>query len=145
MRRDESYLLDMLLRSRDALRFAKEAEPLGLGENTMAQFAVLHALQIVGEAAGGVSEEARSASPGIPWVEIVGMRHRIAGRIRGVVNPGTADRQCDAVTLAAVGKWRCGQHTAEAFGKRGQITGANIGQQHGKLVAAHSGQIIGTT
>ena len=77
MLRDESYLLDMLLRSRDALRFAAEAGSTGLAENNMAQFAVLHALQIVGEAAGSVSEELRLANPGIPWVEIVGMRHRI--------------------------------------------------------------------
>ncbi len=102
MRRDESYLLDMLLRSRDALRFAKEAEPLGLGENTMAQFAVLHALQIVGEAAGGVSEEARSASPGIPWVEIVGMRHRIVhdyGRVNMEVVRQVLERDLPALIL----------------------------------------------
>ena len=106
MRRDDSYLLDMLLRSRDALRFSVEAGPKGLADSTMAQFAVLHALQIVGEAAAGVSEEVRSANPGIPWAEIVGMRHRIVhdyGRVNMEVVRQVLERDLPALILQLEG------------------------------------------
>jgi len=102
MRRDESYLLDMLLRSRDALRFSEEAGPRGLADSTMAQFAVLHALQIVGEAAARVSAEVRSVHPGIPWAEIVGMRHRIVhdyGRVNMEVVRQVLERDLPALVL----------------------------------------------
>ncbi|MDQ1348250.1 MAG: hypothetical protein QG573_1624 [Acidobacteriota bacterium] len=106
MRRDDSYLLDMLLRSRDALRFSVEAGPRGLADSTMAQFAVLHALQIVGEAAAGVSEEVRRANPGIPWAEIVGMRHRIVhdyGRVNMEVVRQVLERDLPALILQLEG------------------------------------------
>lgn len=38
-------------------------------------FAVVRALQLVGQAARNVSEETRLAHPGIPWREIIGMRN----------------------------------------------------------------------
>jgi uncharacterized protein with HEPN domain len=44
-------------------------------ENLM--YAVLHLIQIVGEAARSVSKEFAAAHPAIPWKEIVGMRMKI--------------------------------------------------------------------
>jgi len=41
------------------------------------RLALLHLVQIIGEAARLVSEKARAAHPEIPWQEITGMRHRI--------------------------------------------------------------------
>jgi len=43
----------------------------------MLLFAVVQALQIVGEAASKISLETRSATPSVPWVQIVGMRNRL--------------------------------------------------------------------
>ena len=40
-------------------------------------FAVVRAIEIVGEAASRVSIEARNRSPDIPWPAIVGMRNRV--------------------------------------------------------------------
>lgn len=43
----------------------------------MLLFAVVRAVEIVGEAATRVSIEARASAPGIPWAAIVGMRNRV--------------------------------------------------------------------
>ena len=40
-------------------------------------FAVVRAIEVVGEAASKLSEEFRAAHPGIPWRAIVGMRNRL--------------------------------------------------------------------
>ena len=42
----------------------------------MFAFALVRALEIIGEAASNVSSEGRAAHPAIPWPLIVGMRHR---------------------------------------------------------------------
>jgi len=43
----------------------------------MLLFAVVRAIEIVGEAASRVSEETRSSASEIPWRAIIGMRNRI--------------------------------------------------------------------
>jgi uncharacterized protein with HEPN domain len=41
------------------------------------KLALTHIIQVIGEAADHVSEDFILAHPGIPWHEIIGMRHRI--------------------------------------------------------------------
>jgi len=41
------------------------------------RLALVHLVQVIGEAARRVSEAGRAANPGIPWREITGMRHKI--------------------------------------------------------------------
>lgn len=41
------------------------------------RLALAHLVQIIGEAARCVSEDGRKRHPGIPWREVVGMRHKI--------------------------------------------------------------------
>ena len=43
----------------------------------MLTFALVYAVQIVGEAASKISVELRDQHPEIPWAVIVGMRHRL--------------------------------------------------------------------
>lgn len=43
----------------------------------MLLFAVVRAVEVLGEAASRVSDETRRAAPAIPWHAIVGMRHRL--------------------------------------------------------------------
>ncbi|MHB0936025.1 MAG: HepT-like ribonuclease domain-containing protein [Armatimonadota bacterium] len=43
----------------------------------MRQYAILHAVEIIGEAAAKVSPEYRSSHPEIPWRDIVGMRNHL--------------------------------------------------------------------
>ena len=43
----------------------------------MLTFALTRAIEIVGETATKISAETRERSPGIPWADIIGMRHRL--------------------------------------------------------------------
>ena len=41
------------------------------------QLAIVHLIQVIGEAASRVSEEIQSRHPGVPWNAVIGMRHRL--------------------------------------------------------------------
>ena len=76
-RDDSAYLLDMLLAARDALSFTEGMSFEAFAEDRRTQFSVVKALEIVGEAAAQVSNDAKQANPDIPWGKIVGMRNRL--------------------------------------------------------------------
>lgn len=48
-----------------------------LTDNRMLLFALVRAVEIIGEAASRVSMPTRASIPDIPWVQIVGMRNRL--------------------------------------------------------------------
>ncbi|GAB4429294.1 MAG: hypothetical protein Kow00106_24310 [Anaerolineae bacterium] len=77
MSRDLAYLLDILDAARLVQRFAQGMDRAGLAKDTMRQYAILHAIQIIGEAARRVSDEFRGQHPEIPWRNIIGMRNRL--------------------------------------------------------------------
>ncbi|MBW1776104.1 MAG: DUF86 domain-containing protein [Deltaproteobacteria bacterium] len=77
MRRDEAYLLDMLLFARDAQIAVRELTQEEFKRSRVHQLAAIKALETIGEAAGKISESFRSAHPEIPWGLIVGMRNRL--------------------------------------------------------------------
>ena len=60
-----------------AIRFVQGRRREDLDSDEMLAFALVHALQIVGEAAGKVSAETRAQRPGVPWSTMIGMRHRL--------------------------------------------------------------------
>jgi uncharacterized protein with HEPN domain len=60
-----------------AIRFTDGRSREDLDRDQMLAFALLHAIQIVGEAAGKISAEFRDQHPQIPWALITGMRHRL--------------------------------------------------------------------
>jgi uncharacterized protein with HEPN domain len=39
--------------------------------------ACVHLVQVIGEAASRVSAETRARDPGVPWRQVIGMRHRV--------------------------------------------------------------------
>lgn len=65
-RDDSAYLLDMLLAARDALCFTEDLSFEGFLRDRRTQLSVLKAVEIVGEAAARLSEDARRAIPDIP-------------------------------------------------------------------------------
>jgi uncharacterized protein with HEPN domain len=67
----------MLDATRSLLRFTQGRCRQDLDEEEMLAFAVLRALEIIGEAASQVSPQGREGCPAIPWALIVGMRHRL--------------------------------------------------------------------
>jgi uncharacterized protein with HEPN domain len=60
-----------------AIRFTQGRRREDLDHDEMLAFALVHALQIVGEAVSKISVETRDKHPQIPWARIIGMRHRL--------------------------------------------------------------------
>ena len=48
-----------------------------LGEDQQALFAIIRAVEILGEAASRITSETRKANPHIPWRYIIAMRNRL--------------------------------------------------------------------
>ena len=67
MRRDEALLLDILIAARRALKYMQGVSREDFEKNEMLQDAVTRPLEIIGEAAGQVSEDYREAHMEIPW------------------------------------------------------------------------------
>jgi uncharacterized protein with HEPN domain len=59
------------------IRFTVGRRRDDLDKDEMLAFALVHALQIVGEAASKISIDTREQNPQIPWATIIGMRHRL--------------------------------------------------------------------
>ncbi len=77
MWRDDAYLLDMLLATRKVQHFTQGVTWNQFRGDDLLQNAVMHLIQIVGEAARKVSPEFKQAHPEIPWQGIIGMRNRL--------------------------------------------------------------------
>jgi uncharacterized protein with HEPN domain len=77
MRRDEAYLLDILIAARKALQFLEGMTWEEFERSELHQNAVMRPLEIIGEAARRVSQQTRDAHPEIPWEEMIGMRNRL--------------------------------------------------------------------
>jgi len=75
--RDPSYLEHMLEAIERIRRYVGRKRRVGFLGNSLLQDAVIRNIEVVGAAAGRVSPEFAARSPGIPWREIVGMRHRL--------------------------------------------------------------------
>jgi uncharacterized protein with HEPN domain len=60
-----------------AMRFVQGRNRDDLDTDEMLLFALVRAIEIVGEAASKVSDETRAQLPDVPWPSITGMRHRL--------------------------------------------------------------------
>lgn len=67
----------MIEAAESALMFVDRRQRAELDEDRMLQFALVRAIEIVGEAASKVSDESRAEMPNVPWPAIVGMRNRL--------------------------------------------------------------------
>lgn len=74
---DIMRLRHMLDAAREASRFLQGRDPQDLATDTMLNYAVRHAIEIIGEAANNVSPEVRNSLPEIPWRQVIGMRNRL--------------------------------------------------------------------
>jgi uncharacterized protein with HEPN domain len=77
MRRDETYLLDILIAANKALRFVEGIDRKDFEDNEVIQNAVMRPLEIIGDASARVSKEFRKAHAEISWKEMVGLRNRL--------------------------------------------------------------------
>jgi uncharacterized protein with HEPN domain len=74
---DRVRLLHMLAAAEAAIGFVAGRSRADLDSDRMLMFAVVRAIEVVGEAANHVSNDGRALIPSLPWPAIVGMRHRI--------------------------------------------------------------------
>ncbi|MFB3880330.1 MAG: DUF86 domain-containing protein [Armatimonadota bacterium] len=78
MRRDDAIRLrHMLEAAEEAARFAAGASRADLEGNRMLAFALVRAVEIIGEAASRVTNETRETYSDLPWQDMTGMRNRI--------------------------------------------------------------------
>lgn len=80
----EAYLADMLDAAGKARRFLEGVNFDAFQTNDEKGFAVVRALEIIGEAAKQVPPSVRQRWPEIPWREIAGMRDRIVHDYFGI-------------------------------------------------------------
>lgn len=69
-----NHMIDAI---RSAVRFTRDRRREDLDKDEMLAFALVRAIEIVGEAANRVSLETREQHPQVPWAAIIGMRHRL--------------------------------------------------------------------
>jgi uncharacterized protein with HEPN domain len=74
---DISRLHHILEAAQKVLEFTKGKKRPDLYKNTMLSLAIVRLLEIIGEAAGGISEELRSKYPEIAWRQMSAMRNRL--------------------------------------------------------------------
>lgn len=84
-RRDVSvYLDDILDAASKAKRFTEGLSFEEFERDDRTAFAVMRALEILGEAAKNVPQEFRDRAPEVPWQEMAGMRDKLIHAYHGV-------------------------------------------------------------
>ncbi len=78
MKRDDLIRMrHMLDAAREAVGFIRDRSRSDLDHDRQLVWALVKAIEIIGEAAYQLSLDARAEVPNIPWEKIVGMRHRL--------------------------------------------------------------------
>lgn len=75
--KDLARLKHMLDSTQAILTFSKGKQRASLDKDLLFQSAILRQLEIIGEAAGRISEKTKKKFPSIPWKELVGLRNRL--------------------------------------------------------------------
>jgi uncharacterized protein with HEPN domain len=87
MSRDEGLLEDMLREARMALVFVEGMSEADFVGDDKTRYAVVRCLEIIGEAASGISEETRKRIAAIPWSVVIGQRHVAIHHYRRLETP----------------------------------------------------------
>lgn len=74
---DRIRLLHMLEHAVEAVQMIREHTRADLDTDRKLNLALVRLVEIIGEAATRMSPEVRNRHPGIPWLDIIGMRNRI--------------------------------------------------------------------
>ncbi len=74
---DSIRLRHMLDAAREVISFTIDKDRPSLNADRQLALALVKAVEIIGEAAGKVTEDCRQEFPQIPWASIIGMRNRL--------------------------------------------------------------------
>lgn len=84
MKEDKAYLLHILEAISDTEKFIEGITQEEFYENKEKQYAILRALEIIGEATKNLSKEIKTRYQNIPWKDIAGMRNKLIHEYFGV-------------------------------------------------------------
>jgi uncharacterized protein with HEPN domain len=84
MRKDKAYLQDILDAIIDIENFLEKVTEEEFYRNKEKQYAVLRALEIIGEATKNLSKEIRAKYRTIPWKDMAGLRDKLIHMYFGV-------------------------------------------------------------
>ena len=82
--RDLVYVGHMLDMARKAVSKTRGLSRQAYDADENLRLALTHLVQIIGEAGRHVSREFADETPEIPWIEIIGMRHKVVHDYLGV-------------------------------------------------------------
>jgi uncharacterized protein with HEPN domain len=88
-------LRHMLDAAGEAVMFVAGKTAHDLRSDRILSLALVKCIEIIGEAATKVTNETRAAYPQIPWVDIIGMRHRLIHVYFDV----DLERVCDTIAV----------------------------------------------
>ncbi|MBI5031970.1 MAG: DUF86 domain-containing protein [Chloroflexi bacterium] len=71
------YLQDIVDYAEKAMRFVQGVSYDDFADNEEKVFAVVKAIEIVGEAARNIPKSLRAKYPAVPWVQVTGMRNKV--------------------------------------------------------------------
>jgi len=74
---DSVRIKHVLDAAREAIEFVKDRSRQDLDNDRKLNLALVRLLEIIGEAARGISQEFRRQHPNLPWKSIIGMRDRL--------------------------------------------------------------------
>jgi uncharacterized protein with HEPN domain len=74
---DSVRIKHVLDAAREAIEFVKDRSRQDLDNDRKLNLALVRLLEIIGEAARGISQEFRQQHPNLPWKSIIGMRDRL--------------------------------------------------------------------
>ena len=78
MRPDDATRIHHMIEAAEAAeRFIAGRQRADLDTDQMLLFALVRAIEIIGEAASKVSSETRTITPSVPWPAIISMRNRL--------------------------------------------------------------------
>jgi uncharacterized protein with HEPN domain len=77
LRTDKVRIRHILDASKEAVEFAKGRSRAEFDSDRKLNLSIVRLLEVIGEAARGISDEFRTQHPELPWKKMVGMRDRL--------------------------------------------------------------------